>query len=43
MVDTKNALVIHPDPMEVGDIALHSNQPKQYPIPENKRIQAYKS
>ena len=30
-------------PMEVRDIALHSDQPTQYPIPENKRIQAYKA
>ena len=29
--------------MEVRDIALHSDQPTQYPIPENKRIQAYKA
>ena len=30
-------------PMEVRNVALHSDQPKQYPIPENKRIQAYKA
>ncbi|WP_171012025.1 IS3 family transposase [Hathewaya histolytica] len=30
-------------PMEIRNAALQSKQPKQYPIPENKRIQAYKS
>jgi len=30
-------------PMEVRTAALQSDQPMQYPIPENKRIQAYKA
>ncbi|WP_124065001.1 IS3 family transposase [Clostridium sp. E02] len=30
-------------PMEVRNAALKSDQPMQYPIPENKRIQAYKA
>ena len=30
-------------PIEVSTAALYSEQPIQYPIPENKRIQAYKS
>ena len=30
-------------PMEVRTAALHTLTPVQYPIPENKRIQKYKS
>lgn len=30
-------------PIEVRNAALNSEQPLQYPIPENKRIQAYKA
>lgn len=30
-------------PTEVRNAALQSNQPMQYPIPKNKRIQAYKA
>lgn len=29
--------------MEVRNVALQSEEPIQYPIPENKRIQAYKA
>jgi len=30
-------------PIEVRNVALNSEQPLQYPIPENKRIQTYKA
>jgi len=30
-------------PIEVRNAALNSEQPLQYPIPENQRIQAYKA
>ena len=30
-------------PMEIRSSALNSDEPKQYPIPENKRIQKYKA
>lgn len=30
-------------PIEVRNAALESENPTQYPIPENKRIQAYKT